>query len=243
MTRQIIQKAIVLAAGRGTRMGTLTEELPKPMLEVDGRPLLEHIIRRLQRAGIAEILLVVGYRRELIEAHFQSFPGLSFVPQEVVNGTAAAVSLGRSFAADEPFLLTFGDIITGAENYRGIGDTLLAHHASAVVGVKYVEDPWQGAAVYADSGGIVSKIIEKPVPGTSTTHWNSAGLYAFAPVVFGEIDRVPKSPRGEYEITAAIAQLIERPQPVCMFDMRGAWRDVGRPDDLDIAARILADSD
>ena len=236
---------MVLAAGRGTRMGALTDDVPKPMLPVDGRPMLEHIVHRLQSAGIQEVLLVVGYRRESIMDHFgqPAFTGISFAVQETVNGTAAAVKLGRAFAADEPFLLTFGDILTGAENFRGIGERLLRDNAAAVVGVKFVDDPWQGAAVYADDAGVVSKIVEKPARGTSTTHWNSAGLYAFAPGIFEEIDRVPKSERGEYEITTAIEQLIERRSRVCLFDMQGAWRDVGRPEDLTSAARVLAESE
>ncbi|MES1257436.1 MAG: nucleotidyltransferase family protein [Acidobacteriota bacterium] len=240
----MIRKAMVLAAGRGTRMGSLTEEIPKPMLPVDGRPLLEHIVRRLQQAGIGEILLVVGYRHEWIEEHFRGagFSGISCVLQEQVNGTATAVKQGRAFAGAEPFVLTFGDIITAAGNYRGIGDTLLRHAAAAVVGVKYVEDPWQGAAVYADEAGAVSKMIEKPPRGTSGTHWNSAGLYAFAAEIFEEIDHVPKSARGEYEITTAIEQLLERGRPVRLFDMQGAWRDVGRPEDLASAAADLTDS-
>jgi dTDP-glucose pyrophosphorylase len=221
-------------------MGVLTEDLPKPMLPLEGRPMIEHIVTRLREAGIEEILIVVGYRRELIEDHFRdSFPGVRFVHQEVVEGTASAVRLGRAFAAGEPFVLTFGDIICAASNYAGIAEVLERQSASAVIGVKHVDDPWQGAAVYADAEGRISKIIEKPKPGTSTTHWNSAGLYAFAPEVFEEIERVKKSPRGEYEITSAVDQLIARERPVYMFEMTGAWRDVGRPEDLEAASKLM----
>ena len=92
----MLHKAMLLAAGRGTRMGELTEEMPKPMLPLNGRPMIEHIVRRLQDAGLREILIVVGYRRELIEDHFRDgFSGVSFVVQEVVEGTlASAVQLG-----------------------------------------------------------------------------------------------------------------------------------------------------
>jgi dTDP-glucose pyrophosphorylase len=239
----VIRKAIVLAAGKGTRMGALTEDIPKPMLPIEGRPMLEYIVGRLQQSGIPEILLVVGYRHEMIENHFRSgFTGISYVLQHVMEGTASAVELGREFAAGEPFLLTYGDIITAAANYRGICQALLNNDAAGVVGVKKVEDPWQGAAVYAGPAGVVTRIIEKPPKGTSTTNWNSAGLYAFSPVIFDEIDAVPKSPRGEYEITTAIQQLIEHHRPVRLYDMQGAWRDVGRPEDLTRAGEDLAAS-
>lgn len=225
----MIRKAIVLAAGRGTRMGDLTEETPKPMLRVGDAPMLEHIVRRLQSVGAEEILLVVGYRRDLVQAHFASFPGISFVVQDVVDGTASAVKLGRNFIGDEPFLLTFGDIITPAENYAGIGADLENSGAATVLGVKWADDPWRGAAVYASPDGRVTRMIEKPTPGTSTTNWNSAGLYSMRPEIFSEIETIPRSSRGEYEIASAVEQLIAKRRLVRMFEMRGAWRDVGRP--------------
>lgn len=239
----MIRKAIVLAAGRGTRMGDLTEEKPKPMLLVGDAPMLEHIVRRLQAAGIKQILLVVGYRRELIEAHFRSFPGISFAVQEIVDGTASAIRLGRSFIGDANFILTFGDIITPAENYAGIGADLETSGAFAVAGVKWVDDPWRGAAVYADATGRVSAIIEKPPLGTSTTNWNSAGLYAFRAEIFQEIETIPRSSRGEYEIASAVEQFITKDHLVRMFEMQGAWRDVGRPEDLAAAPGELLASE
>jgi dTDP-glucose pyrophosphorylase len=160
--------------------------------------------------------------------------------QETAEGTAAAVALGRAFAGSDPFLLTFGDILCNAENYSGICEMLEIKEAAAAIGVKYVDDPWQGAAVYANEAGLVSKMIEKPPRGTSATHWNSAGLYAFGPEIFDEIDTAPKSVRGEYEITTAIEQLIGHKCPVRLFKMRGEWRDVGRPEDLAAAGRILS---
>lgn len=238
----MIRKAIVLAAGRGTRMGALTEEIPKPMLPIDGRPMLEHIVRKLQGAGLAEVLLVIGYRRELIEAHFRDFAGVTFAVQETAEGTAKAVSLGRDFAMGEPFLLTFGDILCNASNYVGICELRERFNAAVVAGVKRVDDPWQGAAVYADESGAVARIVEKPARGTSTTHWNSAGLYAFGGGMFEEIAEVPKSARGEYEITSAVEQAIEHGRVVRIFEMTGNWSDVGRPEDLERARDIVRES-
>jgi NDP-sugar pyrophosphorylase family protein len=223
-------------------MGNLTAELPKPMLPINGKPMLEHIVNRMRQAGIAEILIVTGFKRELIEEHFRDgFPGISFAVQQTQEGTAKAVQLGKQFVGSDPFILTFGDIICGAENYTGIARTLSENAAAAVLGVKSVDDPWQGAAVYAEPSGVVTKIVEKPAPGTSATHWNSAGLYAFAPIVFDEIDTVPKSERGEYEISTAIEQLIDHHRPVRIFAIEGAWRDVGRPEDLAQAGNDLDD--
>lgn len=235
----MVRKAIVLAAGKGTRMGALTAELPKPMIELAGRPMLEHILERLTEAGIMRVLLVVGYRREVIIEHFAGSPfDIEYVVQERMEGTGRAVALGREFAAADPCLVTFGDIVCGAVDYRGLCDRLDAE-ASGVAGAKWVDDPWQGAAVYEEDGA-VSRIVEKPPQGTSSTHWNSAGLYVFRPVVFDYLDRLEKSPRGEYELTSAVAAMIADGHRLRLYGVEGEWRDVGRPDDLDAAAGIVS---
>src|SRR5438876_10298680 len=227
-------KAIILAAGRGTRMGDLTADLPKPMLLAGGRPILERLLDRLVQAGYSEALIVTGYRAEAIEDYFRAFPlPLRFVRQSPINGTATAALLARGFVGSQDFLLTFGDILTGASSYRGILERLQREPAAdAVVGVKEVDDPYQGAAVYADEDGRVTHMVEKPPRGASTTRWNSAGIYAFRPSIFEELQRTPLSPRGEYELTSAVAQLIESGKLARLFPIEGAWCDIGRPEDL-----------
>jgi len=234
-----VKKAVVLAAGKGTRMGALTEELPKPMLPVAGKPLLEHILDRLGQAGVKECGLITGYRHEAIEQHFATYPmKLAFIHQEVINGTAGAAKLAGSFVADDPFLLTYGDIWSEPEDYRRVMQPIEDEpETEATLAVKYVDDPFQGAAVYVEEG-FIRKIIEKPPKGTSTTHWNSAGIYCFRPRVFAEIDRVPLSSRGEYELTSAIEQMIDGGRKLRAVEIKGAWRDIGRPEDLSAAGQF-----
>lgn len=234
-----ITKAVVLAAGKGTRMGALTEELPKPMLPVNGKPLLEHVLDHLRGAGITDCAIVTGYRRDVIEQHFAAYPmRLVFVHQEVINGTAGAAKLTRDFVGFDPFLFAYGDIWCGPSDYRRILQPLEEEPGTeATLAVKHVEDPFQGAAVYT-AEGFITNIIEKPVRGTSTTNWNSAGVYAFRPSIFAEIERVPLSPRGEYEITSAIDQLIAAGSKLRAVEIKGDWRDVGRPEDLAEAAKL-----
>ena len=221
-------------------MGNLTEDLPKPMLPVAGKPLLEHILDRLRSAGFTDVFIVTGYRAEVIEAHFRDYPlRLTFARQAIVNGTGSAALLAREFAGEDPFFFTFGDILVPAADYQGILARLLAEpSAQAVVGVKFVDDPYQGAAVYEDEGR-VTQIIEKPPKGTSTTNWNSAGLYAFRNRIFEELASVPLSPRGEYELTSAVAQLLECGSTLLLYPIQGLWRDVGRPEDLDATGMVL----
>ena len=230
-----MSKAVILAAGRGTRMQGLTAEAPKPMLHTQGRPILERLLELLIEAGYSEALIVTGYRAEAIEDYFRGYQlPLRFVRQTAINGTATAALLAREFVGADDFLLTYGDILTGASCYRDILESLRqAPAAEAMVAVKEVEDPYRGAAVYADHERKVTRIVEKPPRGESTTHWNSAGIYAFRPSIFEELRQAPKSPRGEYELTSAVEQLIAKGKLLRIFPIEGEWRDIGRPEDLE----------
>src|SRR5207247_7882940 len=108
----------------------------------------------------------------------------------------------------------------------------LAPEVEAMLAVKEVEDPYRGAAVYAGAARQVTRIVEKPPRGESATRWNSAGIYAFRPSIFAELQRAPKSPRGEYELTSAVAQSIESGKLLRIFPIEGDWKDIGRPEDL-----------
>ena len=229
-----LHRAVVLAAGKGTRMGRLTADVPKPMLPVHGEPMLAHILRKLAKAGVDEFLLIVGHGRDSIQSYFGKSPlSIQFCIQEPVNGTGSAAQLARNFASDQPFLLTYGDILVNAVEYTHCAGVLASNATiAAVLAVKAVEDPWQGAAVYEQDGRI-QRIIEKPPRGSSTTHWNSAGFYAFRPILFDYLDRVTASPRGEYELTSALDLMLDDELELRISAIEGDWRDVGRPEDLE----------
>ena len=211
------------------------------MLVVSGKPLLEHVLERLRKAGIEAVFVVTGFRAETIERYFSSYPmRLVFGRQQSINGTAKAALLAREFVGDDPFLLTYGDILVGSEEYLGIAAQLEADRAtSGVLGVKRVDDPWKGAAVYEEAGR-VSRIVEKPARGTSSTNWNSAGLYAFRAAIFDALAAVTPSMRGEYELTSGIERQLAEGLRVEMYEIKGPWSDVGRPEDLAGAERIVA---
>jgi NDP-sugar pyrophosphorylase family protein len=214
-------------------MGEITSETPKPMLPVRGKPMLEHVLDRLAAAGVEKFLIVVGYRREMIEQHFREWRlPVAFRVQDPVNGTGSAALLAREFAGEAPFLLTFGDILCDPSAYAGCARVLLDNPATrAVLGVKDVDDPWRGAAVYVEDGKI-REVIEKPPIGTSTTRWTSAGLYAMRPVVFQYLERLEPSSRGEYELTSIFEMMLRDRLELRIAAVEGAWRDVGRPEDL-----------
>jgi dTDP-glucose pyrophosphorylase len=219
-------------------MGEHTRETPKALLDLNGRPMLLRILDRLAAAAIDDVLIITGYLAEQIEASASQHPlGPRFARQTLLNGTATAALLGEVWAGSDDFLLTFGDILTEGENYIAMARKKLA--ADAILGVRHVDDPFAGAAVYADDGARVWRIIEKPPKGTSTTNWNSAGVYAFGPSLFGELQRVPLSERQEYELTSAITQLLDRGAKVLLHELAGPWLDVGRPEDLARARQLV----
>lgn len=236
-----VTKAVTLAAGRGTRMQGLTEDCPKPMLPIRGRPMLARQIERMEQAGIREILIIVGYKAEMVKDYFADHPpakaNLSYVVQEKQDGTGSAAMLARAFAGSDPFLMTYGDNIVEPEVYRGL--LAAAEGAEMALSVKHVDDPYQGGAVYTE-GDRVTEIVEKPPKGTSTTNWNNAGIYVFRPSVFEALDRIELSPRGEYELTDAVHLIVDSGKPVKWFEIKGFWRDIGRPEDLPEAERFLA---
>src|SRR5439155_24189237 len=125
-TMSKIDKAVVLAAGRGTRMRELTAEVPKPMIQVRGKPVLQHIIEGLRDAGIPELLVIVGYHADAVRNFFGDGSrysiSIQYAAQTVQDGTGRVVDLARSFVGDRPFILSYGDILVDPQNYKGIVD-------------------------------------------------------------------------------------------------------------------------
>ena len=144
--------------------------------------------------------------------------------------------LAREFSSSEPFLMTYGDILVDSQIYTELFER--AEGSEMVISVKWVEDPYQGGAVYTE-GKRVTKIIEKPPKGTSSTNWNNAGIYVFRKSVFEALDNVELSPRGEYELTDAVHAVVNSGSPVGWYQIQGFWRDVGHPEDLPHAADFV----
>src|SRR5260370_29417857 len=110
-----IDKAVLLAAGRGTRMREMTAELPKPMLEVRGKPVLQHIVEGLREAGVRNFLVVVGYRADAVQNFFGDGSryriDIQYATQVAQDGTGRVVDLARDFVSDSAFVLAYGDIL------------------------------------------------------------------------------------------------------------------------------------
>ena len=232
MTR--IDRAVILAAGRGTRMRELTNEIPKPMIEVRGKPVLQHIVEGLRDAGVRRFIIIVGYHAEAVRNFFGNGQrhnvDIEYVTQTVQDGTGRVVNLARSFAGDAPFILSYGDILVSSVNYKRVVD--LPDHMEAVITVTRGEDVSKGGAVFVNEQMELVDLREKPKRGEPTSPWYNAGLYAFRPSLFEFIEKLKPSPRGEYELTDAIRDLAHSGKKVHALELTGEWADVRDPEIL-----------
>jgi dTDP-glucose pyrophosphorylase len=241
-------KAVILAAGRGTRMRDLTTELPKPMLKVMAAPILEHIIQGLVSNGIQEIFIVTGFRADVIESYFgggQKWGArIAYGRQTVQDGTGKAPEIAKEFVRDDPFLLTYGDILVKPETYGQMIKRFSEAAFSGLVTVTGSEDVTKGGLNFFDEEFCLTRVVEKPSdkellelrnqgflrPGQIA--WYNAGIYIFRPVLFGFTSALQKSPRGEYELTDAINAMVKSGHRVAGMRIEGRWVDVRDPEVL-----------
>jgi dTDP-glucose pyrophosphorylase len=240
-----IDKAVLLAAGRGTRMRELTADLPKPMIKARNKPILLHIIEGLQAAAIKNFLIIVGYHGEAVRNYFGDGTcfglRIRYATQAVQDGTGRVVNLARDFVANSAFVLGYGDILLDPINYKRIVD--LSDDVEAYISVTRGEDVSKGGAVFLNERMELVDLREKSRPdelistagtasGTETTPWYNAGLYAFRPTIFAFTAKLKPSPRGEYELTDAICELARSGKRVKAVELAGQWVDVRDPEIL-----------
>ena len=229
-----IDRAVILAAGRGTRMRELTNDVPKPMIEVRGKPVLQHIVEGLRDAGVRRFVIIVGYHAETVRNFFgdgrRHNVDIDYVTQTVQDGTGRVVNLARSFAGDAPFILSYGDILVSPVNYKRVVD--LPNDVEAIITVTRGEDVSKGGAVFVNEQMELVDLREKPKPGEPTSPWYNAGLYAFWPSIFEFIAKLEPSPRGEYELTDANRYLARSGKKAKALELTGEWADVRDPEIL-----------
>jgi dTDP-glucose pyrophosphorylase len=239
----IPRQAIILAAGKGTRLGALTAERPKALVEVANRPLLDHVRQNVADAGVERAIIVVSHLAEQVEAHVEAVPirGLECrtVWQPVPQGTGQAVKVAVASLKPGPFWITYTDILVEPSEYARMATDFGNTPSDIHLAVNRVDDPSQGAAVYFDDDLKVGQIVEKPPPGSSSTNWNSAGVYIARPALLPHLDTIAPSPRGEYELPDAITSLLSSGGDVRAFCLEGWWSDVGRPADVQRVEALL----
>jgi len=227
-------KAVLLAAGRGTRMRELTADLPKPMIEVRGKPVLQHIVEGLRDAGVRQLLVIVGYRADAVQNSFGDGSRynieIQYTTQAVQDGTGRVVDLARNFVGDSPFVLSYGDILVDPANYKRLLN--LPQDVEAIISVTRGEDISKGGAVFLNEEMELVDLREKTKPGEPTSPWYNAGIYTFRPSIFEFTAKLKPSPRGEYELTDAIRALAHSGKKVKALELTGEWADVRDPEIL-----------
>ena len=224
-------QAIILAAGKGTRLRPLTDTKPKPMVKVSGRPILEYIFDSLPSA-IHEVIFVVGYLKEQIKSHFgDSFEGRSvkYAHQEVPQGTFHAVETAKPLLEKSPFLVLNGDDIYS----QGDLNELISYESGMLVA--YVNDTSRFGVCVPDEKGNLYKILEK-TESTSAYPVNT-GAYVLPHKIFDE--EIVYGENGEQLLPSMVANM-SRKYPVKLIFAK-SWHSITSAKDIKIAERFLAD--
>lgn len=233
-------KAVIPLAGKGTRLRPLTHSVPKPLLRVAGRPVLDYLIDALLHAGMEEAVFVVGHLREAVRSHVSArFPGLRarYVTQEVQDGTAGAVALAKPWIDGELFVV-FADAVYEAD-LRSLPER--EPEAAAVVLAQEVEDYQRYGVIVTDEAGDMTRIVEKPSEPVSKLA--NIGLYYVRDheLFFEGIRRTlasPPGPAGEYFLTDAFQRMVDAGARVRTAPVEG-WHDAGKVETLLAANRRL----
>jgi len=213
-------KAMVLAAGLGTRLRPLTYEITKPMVPVLDRPVMEHIVELLARHGFEDVVANLHYFPDSIREYFGE--RISYRFEEELLGTAGGVRACREFFGDEPFLVISGDALTDIDLGR-----LAARHRDAggiaTLTVKKVADTREYGVVLHDGEGRITGFQEKPDPAEALSDLGNCGIYVFSPEIF---DYFPDRPFADWAHDVFPA-LLENDVPFYIHEIEEYWNDVG----------------
>ena len=220
-------QVVLMAGGLGTRLRPLTETIPKPMLEVGGRPLLEQIIAGFAEQGFWRITVSVNYKREMVQEYFGDGSAfgveINYLEEDKRLGTAGALSLLPD-RPDGPFIVMNGDLLVSLRF-----DTLLDFHkrmaAEGTMVVREYSHQVPYGVVRAD-GDLMVGIEEKPI----ARYYVNGGIYVLSPAA---LDRVP--PDTPLDMPTLLTEITEAESRVAVFPLRDYWRDIGQMGDLEAA--------
>lgn len=222
-------QVIIPLAGKGTRLRPHTHLVPKPLLKVAGRPVMDWVMDRLDGLDVSELIFITGHLKEAVEAHARNRYAIPsrFIEQRVQDGTAGAVNLARPHVR-EPVLIVFVDTVFEADL------TLINRtDADGIIWAKEVEDYQRFGVVVTDSAGYMTRIVEKPSEPVSKLA--NIGLYYIrdTAALWQGIDHALAAPanKGEYYLTDAFQWMIEQGRRILAAEV-GGWYDCGAPGTL-----------
>lgn len=237
-------KAIIPAAGQGTRLRPLTYTRPKPVLRVANKSIIRHAVDNLMAAGLTDIAIIVSeFTREAIMASLErvKHPGIQFtyISQTETLGLGHAVKMAREWVGSDDFCVYLGDNLF-EHGVSSFVETFRSSGSDATIALVEVENPTAFGVAVLDEAGNIVQLVEKPkIPPSNLA---VAGFYCFKSGIMTLLEGLEPSARGEYEITDAIAQLIASGGTVIGQRVVGWWKDTGRPFDLIDANRLLLEN-
>jgi len=220
-------KAIVLAAGLGKRLSTITAQTPKVLVKIGEKTLIEHNLDKLRRLGINQIALVIGYKGEMIREVVGET--VTYYKQKEQLGTAHAFQCAKDFV-DEPYFL-------GLNGDMFFTDPLtdFIRLKPPAIAVYRVEDSSRYGKLEIKDEKLIA-VKEKVAE--STPGFINAGVYLFPREIFSWIEKTPLSPRREFEITDTIQMMINQSWHFSVYKLKGFWRDIAYVSDIEEAQRI-----
>ena len=233
---------IVPAAGRGTRLGSLTADTPKALVPVADRPVIERVIEAVLDTGVEVIVVVVGHLGDqVVDRVRRTMPeaDIRFVHQEIRDGNVGALLAAEGHAGGGPFLYAWADLVTSRWAVASLVEGFDGSHS--VLGVDRSTDPRRGAAVTVGDGRVVS-IVEKPAPGSFDTPYNASGLGVLHREAWSFLHDVEPSERGERELTTALSNMVEDGCEIEAIDL-GVVLDIGTPEGLRRAERWVRENE
>ncbi len=224
--------AIILTAGKGTRLHPLTKNLPKPLFPVAGKPLLNHILDSFPKE-ITRVIIVIGHQGEQIKDHVKKnqYPfDIIWVYQEKQSGTGHAVNLCKSHIQSEQFFMMYGDIFVEKEIIQDIINFKIQEEKTkGVIATLQVESPEKYGCLEIDKGRLV-RIWEKHSDPPSRNI--NAGLMLLPKDIFSFLEKQKASNRGEIELTDSLNSFIKSNNDIACYNILGHWTDTGYPWDL-----------
>ena len=218
-------KAVIMAAGKGTRMLPITESVPKVLIPIGGVPFLKLVIQRLQKAGITDIGIVTSYKSEMVKA-FLDEEGIkaTIIDQGEQLGTGHAIKVTRDFVNGENFVALGGDNLWSVHDIQ----SMIKEDDEWYVAAWTVTNPEKYGVLICEKSKL-KKIVEKPSEFVGDLI--NSGLYKFTSDVFTTLDTIELSPRGEYELTDALTEGAAT-HKVHVIKLKDYWLDLGTLEDI-----------
>ena len=214
-----------MSAGKGVRMLPLTKNTNKSLIEINGKPFLSYLMNNLREAGLNDIALIVGYKKEKVKEYLEkNYIKAELIEQKEYFGTGDAVKHAKDFVGQDNFILIGGDTLISSNDLREIAKEDGFNH----VGGYKTETP-EKFGILVCSGDSLIKIIEKPKKYVSNLA--SIGLYKFSPEIFKALEQTQLSPRGEYELIGAI-NILAKQGKIKVVKLKDYWVDLGCKEDI-----------